>query len=112
MITEQKKVSDIKVFQSFWDKSCGLIGEKEPFRILINTRFGIHTFGVKFPIDAVVLNANCIVRKIKKSLLPNRFFFWNPLYDRILELPQGDVSKLGIEEGQKLELSVSGNDQK
>ncbi len=101
---EQKKISDVIVVRSFWEKSKGMIGGGKPQRLLIITRFGIHTFGVKFPIDVVVLDREFYVKKIKKSLSPNRIFFWNPANDHVLELPVGDVQKLGIKEGQKLAL--------
>lgn len=82
-----------------------MIREEKPRRLLIKTRFGIHTFGVKYPIDVVVLDGGFSVKTIKKSLPPNRMYFWNPSYNQILELPEGEVKKLGIKEGQKLALS-------
>lgn len=106
---EQKKISDVIVLRSFWKKSRGMIGEDKPKRLLIKTRFGIHTFGMKYPIDVVVLDGGHFVKTIKKSLPPNRLFFWKPSYGQILELPQGDVCKFGIMKGQKLEWSLSGD---
>lgn len=85
-----KKASTIK------EKIIGLIGKKEPIMLLINTRFGIHTFGLKFPIDVVILNQNSRVVKLKKSLKPNRIFLWNPIYDAVLELPEGSINRLKI----------------
>ena len=51
---------------------------------------GVHTFGMKFPIDVVVLDRNNIVKKIKKDMRPGKFFFWNPKYKKVLELPVGN----------------------
>lgn len=61
---------------------------------------GVHTFGMKFSIDVVVLDKDGIVRAIKKNMPPGRFFFWNPRWKRVLELPAGS----GVEKEDKLEL--------
>lgn len=83
------KVKKLKFPQSF----VGLIGQKNPQPVLIKTRFGIHTFGLKFPITVLVLKKQeeeniYKVIQIKQNLLPNHFFFWNPKYNLILEFPQ------------------------
>jgi uncharacterized protein len=78
-------------------KAIGLIGEKKPQAILFMTRFGIHTFGVRFPIDVLILNKNKQIVKVKENLQPNRFFFWNPKYTIVLELPEGTIQKNKIE---------------
>lgn len=78
------------------EKILGLIGKKNPESLMLRTRFGIHTFGVKFPIDLVVLDKKKTVVKLKKSLQPNNVFFWNPVFDTILELPQGTIQKKAI----------------
>lgn len=61
---------------------------------------GIHTFGMKFPIDVVVLDDNTTVKRIKRDMKPGRFFFWSPKYKKILELPVGS----GVEIGDVLDL--------
>lgn len=81
-----------------------LFGKPKP--ILFHTRFGIHTFGMKYPIDVVILDKSLVVRKIKQNLLPNRFFFWNPLLDTVIELPQGTIKKKKIQIGMKLQLQT------
>ena len=58
---------------------------------------GVHTCGMKFPIDVIVLGERNVVRKIKKNMKPGRFFFWNPKYKKILELPAGSEIKIGDE---------------
>lgn len=81
----------------------GLIGSK-PEAILFKTRFGIHTIGVGYPIDVVILDKNHIVRKIKEHLEPNHFFFWNPQFDTVVELPSGTVQSKKIKQNQKTDL--------
>lgn len=89
------------------NKVIGLINAKNPEKVLIKTRFGIHTFGVKFPLDILVLNKNSNVVKTMKSMKPNRIFVWSPIFDTIIELPKGEINKLGIEIGSKINLQIT-----
>lgn len=83
----------------------GLLFQKsEP--ILLHTRWGIHTFFMKEPIDAIILDEKHTVKKIKKGLLPYHFFFWNPLYKNVIELPENSIEKEKIHLGQKIELQT------
>lgn len=86
------------------EKVVGLIGRKTPIALMIETRFGIHTFGLKFPIDVLILNKNNKIAAIKRSLKPNRVFIWNPSYNRVLELPQGTINKKKIKIDNIIEL--------
>ena len=63
---------------------------------MIETRFGIHTFGLKYPIDVLILDNGNKVVFLKKNLMPWRIFLWNPIYDKVLELPQGTIDKKKI----------------
>lgn len=85
----------------------GLIATNEPEAILIQTRFGIHTFGLKFPIDIVVIDRENIVQSTKYSFKPNGIFLWSPKYDRVLELPVGTLKEKGIKKGEKLTLILN-----
>lgn len=78
------------------EKIKGLIFSGKASPVLIKTRFGIHTFGLKFPIDVLVLDRSNKVAIIKKGLRPNRIFIWNPSYDRVIELPKGEITNLRI----------------
>ncbi len=86
----------VKRTKNLKEKVQGLIGKDKPYALMIQTRFGIHTFGLKFPIDVLILDKNNRVMKIKKSLKPNRIFLWNPMYEKILELPIGTIEKKNI----------------
>jgi len=78
---------------SYLGKIVGLIGKKKPEPIMLKTRFGIHTFGVLHPIDVLILNKQNKVVVLKKSLKPFRLFFWSPLHDTVIELPEGTIQK-------------------
>src|SRR5260221_12705018 len=97
----------VTVAKTFWEKSKGLLGTNAAYPLLLKTRWGIHSVGMKYPIDVVVLdNTNKIV-KLKQHLLPNCIFFWNPTYDRILELPPGSIKKEGLRVGEKITLVLT-----
>lgn len=83
----------VKKAKNLRQKITGLIGKTKPEAILLQTRYGIHTFGVRFPIDIVVLDSKNIVVKLNQNLKPNRIFLWNPRFDRVLELPAGTIQK-------------------
>lgn len=88
------------------EKIQGLIGKDKPYCLMIETRFGIHSFGLKFPIDVLILNNNNEVVSIKKSLMPNRIFLWNPLYKKVIELPVGIIEKLKIKINIPIDISI------
>lgn len=89
-----------------WEKIIGLIGKEKLYSLLIETRFGIHTFGVKAPIDIIILDKNYVVQHIKEALKPNRIFMWNPRYPYVVELLQGTIDKKNIKKGEKVEIVV------
>ena len=85
-------------------KIIGLIGANHPQALLIKTRFGIHTFGLRFPIDLAVLDHNGVVQTTRKGFKPNGIFLWSPRYNRILELPVGTLEKKQIKKGVQMTL--------
>jgi uncharacterized membrane protein (UPF0127 family) len=85
----------VKELSGFWQKSVGLIGKTKIYPVYFRTRWGIHTFGMRCPIDVVILEKN-IITKLIKNLSPNRFLFWYPGYSQVLELPAGQIAKLGL----------------
>lgn len=98
----------VTALKSFKAKSIGLIGSKKAFPVLCKTRFGIHTFGMNFPIDVVILDKKNAVAKLKKNLLPNNIFLWSPKFDTVLELPAGEIEKHNVQIGEKIKLNLIG----
>ena len=96
--------NDLKVAKSPADKFLGLLKNSNPRFLLFKTRFGIHTLFLKNPIDIIVLNNQNIVKKTA-TLNPNKFFFYNPFYSRVLELPSGTIKKSKIEIEDKLTIN-------
>ena len=96
-----------KYLSTLKDKTLGLIGKKNPEPVFLKTRFGIHTFGLKFPIDVLILDKENKVVKLKENLKPNSFFFWNPKYNNVLELPKGTIINSKIKIGSTISFSFS-----
>src|SRR5258708_2790684 len=96
-VTNQTKkttiAEDIILPISLLDKSLGLLKYKTPVAMLFKTRFGIHTYSMKYPIDVLILNKQNRVVALKKNLKPYRIFLWNFNYETVLELPAGTIEK-------------------
>lgn len=92
----------VKVLKSLKEKSIGLIGVRDIYPVYFETRGGIHTFGMLAPLDVVILDNQNRVVKLKENLKPNRVFFWNPIYSRVVELPIGTIVKEKIQIGEKI----------
>lgn len=99
---------DLKIASSFSDKLLGMLRKANLGGSSFQTRFGIHTFFLKFHIDVIILDKNGKVVKLA-SMLPNKVFFWNPKYSQVLELPSGTIKKTKTEVGDLLSLR-SGED--
>jgi uncharacterized protein len=96
---------DLKICESFIDRMFGLLVKKNPRNLLFKTRFGIHTFFLKEPIDLLVLNQQLQIVKVKPSLKPNQLFFWNPKHSTVIELINGTIRKFNIKPGQFLKIN-------
>ncbi|MCL4366581.1 DUF192 domain-containing protein [Patescibacteria group bacterium] len=96
----------VRFYSSFKQRAWGLIGAKIPENALFTTRFGIHTFGLQFPIDVLVLDENYTVRKSQENLLPNKLFFWNPKFSMVLELPGQTLRNLDLQQGDQVDLEI------
>ncbi len=104
-LTRGNIVADnVKIPQNYLEEVRGLIAKNKAEPTLFKTRWGIHTFGVRFPIDVVIFDKNGEAVKIKNGLKPGKLFFWNPKFRNVLELPEGEIKKSGLEIGDKLEI--------
>lgn len=64
---------------------------------------GVHTFGMKFPIDLVFLSKRRVVRKLR-SAVPRRRIALDLFAHSVLELPAGTIVQSRTETGDQLEL--------
>lgn len=95
----------VKEAKGFWEKGIGLINKK-PTALLLRTRFGIHTFGMKYPIDVIILDKKHQIMTKKQHLSPNNIFVWHPKYNHVLELPVGSIEQHSMEIGDEITLSL------
>jgi uncharacterized protein len=82
----------------------GLLGRSGLERgegLLLRPASSIHTFFMRFPIDAVFLDRDLVVLSISSHLKP-----WRTAGKRgakaVLELPAGEAERAGIQPGEKL----------
>lgn len=94
---------NIREALSLSDKLLGMLKKSNIGGSIFRTRFGIHTFFMKEPIDVIILDNNFKVIKLA-TVKPNHLFFWSPKYSLILELPQGIIVKTKTEIGDMLQL--------
>ena len=64
---------------------------------------GIHTFGMRFPIDAVYLDSRRRVVRIYKRLVPKRIAALSVRTRSVLELPAGTLEAARTQVGDELE---------
>ena len=68
---------------------------------------GIHTIGMKFPIDVVFLNKGSRVVGLVSGLVPNRISAVHLSSYSVLELPNGTIRKSRSEIGDQFEISLA-----
>ncbi len=96
---------EVTILKSWKERTIGLLGETKARPVLLKTRFGIHTFGMKFSIDVLVLDQHNTVVTLVENLQQNLIFVWSPRFDTIIELPAGAIKKYTITVGEKLQLT-------
>lgn len=84
--TTKKVISNnLIIAKTLTERSIGLLNKPKGTTLFFKTRWGIHTFFMKYPINVLILDSNFRVKYIKKNLKSNRAFFWNPLYFNVIE---------------------------
>lgn len=68
---------------------------------------GIHTIGMKFPIDVIFLNGKNKVVSIIPAMAPQRVSWFRFTAYSVLELPDGTIRKSRTEIGDELEISLA-----
>ena len=93
----------VTIADTFEKKTRGLIDAIQGDAMMFDTRWGIHTFGMKFPIDCAICDDSGEIKVIKTKIERNKFFFWNPKYRNVFEFPAGTLEKTQTEVGDILE---------
>lgn len=96
----------IRVAETGLTRIVGLLGERELSRgdgLLIVPSQSIHTWGMRFPIDIVVLDGQWRVIAVRNHLRPFRItrMFWKAA--AVLELPSGTLDSTSTRVGDAIE---------
>ena len=94
----------VRVLKTFSQKLFGLIDSSQKPPVFLKTRFGIHTFFMRYSIDIILLSDNGEVIKMSQSLKPFSFFFYSFLYSKVIELESGFIKKNKIQIGDRIKL--------
>ena len=73
--------------------------------LLIRPCKGIHTFGMKFPIDAIFLDRDKRVVAAISNFKPNRMTRTYLRASSVIELPAGTIDKTATLPGDQLEIA-------
>lgn len=100
-------VPSLSIAETVWEVTVGLLGQDalgwDEGWILPRCRV-IHTFGMRFVIDVVFLDAEGRIRKVVEALPPWRLAgCWSA--ESVLELPAGRIRAIGIQEGMTVRIA-------
>jgi uncharacterized protein len=101
----------LAVADSHWSRLRGLIGKTSAdFRdgqgLWITPCRGVHTLGMRFPIDVAYLTRDRIVLHVEHSLAPWRFAPVRLQAASVLELPEHTLRATGTTIGDELEIDT------
>ena len=102
--------TDLLIARTHWSRFRGLMAtDSSRFSrgqgLWINPSRGIHTFAMRFPIDAVYLDRERIVIHIEEGLKPWRMAAVRIQAASVLELPTGTVSESQTVVGDQVDIS-------
>ena len=101
----------LAVADTHLSRLCGLIGKsRQDFRdgagLWIVPCRGVHTLGMRFPIDVVYLSRENVVLHLEQSLRPWRFAPVRLDVESVLELPENTLEATGTTIGDELEIDT------
>lgn len=103
--------SEIRVANTALTRLVGLLadsGLRPGSGLLIEPSSGVHTFGMRFPIDVVALDRNYCVRGVWENLGPFRIAAVGMNTHKVLELPAGAIRQSRTQVNDQLLLQEPG----
>ena len=97
----------IEVADTSLTRFVGLLGRRQISAgggLWIKPSSGVHTIGMKFPIDVIGLNSKREVIKLWPNLKPWRMSPISLRLRSVIELPAGRIAECQVELGDKLEI--------
>lgn len=103
---------ELRIAGTHWSRFRGLIGTtRDQFRegggLWIVPCHGVHTLGMRFPIDVVYLDREHTVIYLQQNLPPWRFAALRIRAASVLELPENTVQATGTAVGDRIEIVMS-----
>jgi uncharacterized membrane protein (UPF0127 family) len=99
----------LRVADSMWSRLRGLLRHPEPEAgegLLIEPCNGIHTVGMRYPIDVLFVAPDGVVLRCERALPPGRFVPYVAGSRRVLELPAGTIEANGTAVGHRLAIVI------
>lgn len=96
-----------------WDRAVGLVGRatlQAEGGLWLEPCSAVHTVGMRFPIDVVLLNAEYTVLAVASRVAPMRLLVTSPGTAAVVELPAGTAARAGIGVGTGLRLGTRHED--
>ena len=109
--THEPLASRARVARSLISRMVGLLGRsrlEEGEGLILTACRSIHTFGMRFAIDAVVVNGAWEVLAIWKALPPGRMTPFVLRAQTVIELPAGTVGRTRLQVGDRVVLEPVG----
>lgn len=103
---QQSLGQQIQVADTFWTRLRGLLGRPEPRPgegLLIVPSRSVHMWGMKYPLDILVLDEDRKVRAAYQPLEPGQRTEWHRQGRMILELPSGQIERTQTRVGDQLD---------
>ena len=102
--------TDLLIARTHWSRFRGLMAtDSSRFSrgqgLWINPSHGIHTFAMRFPIDAVYLDRDRIVIHLEEELKPWRVAAIRVQANSVLELPTGTIRESQTVVGDQVDIS-------
>lgn len=98
---------DVRVASSAWSRMRGLLGRAQPAQgegLLLQPCNGVHTFGMRYPIDVLFLARDGYVIRAVSRMRASRCVAWVRGSHLALELPAGTIEATGTVSGDTLDL--------
>jgi uncharacterized membrane protein (UPF0127 family) len=103
--------SEIRIAETAMSRMIGLLAHSElrsGCGLLIQPSSGVHTFGMRFPIDVVALDRNHCVRGVWENVGPFRIAALGFKIHKVLELPVGAIRDSRTQVNDQLVLQEPG----
>ena len=97
-------VDDLELALDSKARTRGLLGRDglaEGAGLVIAPSQGVHTFGMRFPIDIVFVRRDGRVVRCRSSVKPRRVALWLTAF-AVIELPSGAIAEAGLRVGDQL----------